>query len=336
MIMSPKVRKQIPRFIVLFYIVSSMIALPPWGKGSSALASAPASAPAYWQVITKIPDSGQKTLHRFFHRESLPHWLWILGSSYLLYEYDAPILRETQRIGRQAGLGNKDNTRVFLKMGELPLFRGPTDAGSLMYFFGDGWFHAFIGAGFLWRGSAVHSERAMNTGWAIFHGMGVSTLFNQFLKRGTGRESPNQRTTSRGAWRPFPSFKAYQTQTAKYDAVPSGHVMTASLTLTVIQQNYPEYTYFVTPLGWTLIALLSFQMVNNGVHWVSDYPLGIAMGILFGRIAAKQFPTPMMASSSLKQKNRDSNNSFTEKKFVLFPYSHEDGVGFNLGWKWTW
>jgi hypothetical protein len=29
-----------------------------------------------------------------------------------------------------------------------------------------------------------------------------------------------------------------------------------------------------------------FQMVNNGVHWVSDYPLGIAMGYVIGKIAA--------------------------------------------------
>ena len=30
-----------------------------------------------------------------------------------------------------------------------------------------------------------------------------------------------------------------------------------------------------------------FQMVNNGVHWDSDYPLGIAMGCVIGNQAAK-------------------------------------------------
>ena len=28
-------------------------------------------------------------------------------------------------------------------------------------------------------------------------------------------------------------------------------------------------------------------MVNNGVHWASDYPLGIAMGYVFGKASAK-------------------------------------------------
>jgi hypothetical protein len=33
------------------------------------------------------------------------------------------------------------------------------------------------------------------------------------------------------------------------------------------------------------MTALSFQMVNNGVHWISDYPLAIGMGYLFGQVA---------------------------------------------------
>ena len=338
------------RILWLIFFFCSTCTITPWGKGAPSSPpheDAPSSSvPPYWRVLTQIPSSSQKMLRQSFHRETLPHWIWILGSSYLLYEYDGPILRETQRVGRQIGLGNKDNTKAFFKVGEVPLFRGPTDASSLMYFLGDGWFHTFIGSSFLLRGGVVNSSRAMNTGWAIFHGMATSTLFNQFLKRATGRESPNQRTTPRGAWRPFPSFKAYQSQTAKYDAVPSGHIMTATLTLTVIQQNYPEYTYFVTPLGWTLITLLSFQMVNNGVHWASDYPLGIAMGILLGRIAANQFPTTSAKKASnttsnslqkkgfLSRRSERGNGNLKEKKFALLPYSNRQGIGLYLGWVW--
>lgn len=28
-------------------------------------------------------------------------------------------------------------------------------------------------------------------------------------------------------------------------------------------------------------------MVNNGIHWASDYPLGIALGYFFGKSALK-------------------------------------------------
>ena len=287
------------------------------------------SSPPYWRMVTEVPSSSKKVLEQSFSMESLPYWGWILGSSYLLYEYDAPILRETQRLGRNWGLGNKDNTKAYFKVQGIPLFRGPTDLSSLMYFLGDGWFYTFIGTSFLWRGSAVGSSRAMNTGWAIFHGMVFSTLFNQILKRATGRESPNQRTTSRGAWRPFPSFKAYQSRTADYDAVPSGHVMTAALTLAIIQQNYPEHVVMTGTIGWTLITLLSFQMVNNGVHWASDYPLGIAMGLLFGRIAASQYSSHTSHLSSLR-------NNFNEKKtkFLLMPYFNNSDMGLSLQYAW--
>lgn len=70
----------------------------------------------------------------------------------------------------------------------------------------------------------------------------------------------------------------------KYDAFPSGHLSTAMVAVTVISSNYPEYT-FMKPLGYTLMSALTFQMVNNGGHWYSDYPLAIAMGWMFGKIA---------------------------------------------------
>ena len=285
---------------------------------------------SFWSLFAKIPSSSKKALKKSFSRESLPHWAWILGSSYVLYEYDAVLLEEVQRQGRDIGIGNKDNTKAFLRFKGINIFRGPTDAGSLMYFLGDGWLHAFIGTSFILRGGIANSSRAMNTGLAIFHGMGASAIFNQILKRSTGRESPNQRTKTLGAWRPFPSFKAYSANTAKYDAVPSGHVMTATLVLTVIQQNYPEYAYIVTPTGWTLITLLAWQMMNNGVHWASDYPLGIAMGVLFGRIAASQYSSTSPKHNSLQRKKIFHS---TGKSYVLLPYSNEGG---DLGLSWTW
>ncbi len=32
------------------------------------------------------------------------------------------------------------------------------------------------------------------------------------------------------------------------------------------------------------MTLLSFQMINNGVHWMSDYPLALGIGYLFGKL----------------------------------------------------
>jgi hypothetical protein len=40
------------------------------------------------------------------------------------------------------------------------------------------------------------------------------------------------------------------------------------------------------------LSALMFQMINNGVHWVSDYPLGIAMRYNIGKISAHRGEKP--------------------------------------------
>ena len=55
-------------------------------------------------------------------------------------------------------------------------------------------------------------------------------------------------------------------------------------TVTVISENYSGVKW-IRPVGYTAMTLLGFQMMNNGVHWVSDYPLSIAMGYYLGKIA---------------------------------------------------
>ena len=57
---------------------------------------------------------------------------------------------------------------------------------------------------------------------------------------------------------------------------------------TIIDNNYPEHRSWLRPLAYAWCALLGFQMVNNAVHWISDYPLGIAMGYVFGKAAVQR------------------------------------------------
>ena len=35
------------------------------------------------------------------------------------------------------------------------------------------------------------------------------------------------------------------------------------------------------------MGLLGYSMLNNGVHWASDYPIGIAIGYAFAKIAVR-------------------------------------------------
>jgi hypothetical protein len=69
----------------------------------------------------------------------------------------------------------------------------------------------------------------------------------------------------------------------QYDAFPSGHLAIGMTTVTIIALNYPEKKY-IKPVGYALLGLCGFQMINNGVHWAGDYPLAILMGYGFGKL----------------------------------------------------
>lgn len=264
-------------------------------------------------VVYKIPETSWGTLKTAFSKDSLPQWGVIIGSTALLYHYDEKIYSEIQQQGRHWGIGNGDNTKAAFQLGPYDV-RFPTDTGSGMYFLGDGITHSTIAASFIGFGYLAESPRAYNTGLEIVHGMVVSTIFNQALKRSFGRQSPIRKTKNRGEWRPFPSFKKYADDTAAYDAMPSGHIMTATMTFTVILENYPEHAYWIRPLEITWLTLLGWQMVNNGVHWASDYPLGIAMGYLYGKAAAR-----------LGQKKTDVEEKPGDVSWIVTP-SFENGV----------
>jgi len=238
-------------------------------------------------IFLEIPETSQQVLKTSFSKKAIPWWAGIISSTLIIYNNDEVILENWQREGRAAGLGNTDKTKAVVSMGEIDLLRLPTDTASWMYFLGDGWMHFGISAGFLINGQMNDNARAYNTGLRIAHGMATSTIFSQILKRAFGRQSPYVKTEPFGKWSPFPSIPEYQKHTANYDAMPSGHVMTATLTFTVINEAYPEYSNYIIPLAAVWVSALGYQMVNNGVHWASDYPLGIAMGYVFGKASAQ-------------------------------------------------
>lgn len=239
------------------------------------------------EVITEIPATSKSFLKKSFSKKSLPYWGVILGTTGVLYHYDEEIYSDLQHRGRDWGIGNQDNTKSVLSISGQEILRLPSDTGSFMYFLGDGWMHASIGAGFVTSGNLMENNHSFNTGIMIWHGMVVSTIFNQALKRSFGRESPEVSTSKRGSWNLFPRFNDYNSKTASYDAMPSGHVMTATLTFTILSERYPEYRKYIYSVYGLWAGALMFQMVNNGVHWASDYPLGIAMGYVIGKEAAQ-------------------------------------------------
>lgn len=275
-------------------------------------------------VFTEIPNTLEKSWDTITDKDSLPWWGGVLGSTALLYYYDEDILKWSEGVGRKNGLGNHDGTKTFISINNMPILRLPTDSGSSMYFLGDGWMHVGIAFSHYIYGNVTNGTKFTNIGIQMFHSMTVSTLINQVLKRSTGRESPNVRTQYRGRWRPGPSFKDYWERTAEYDAMPSGHIMTATLTFTILINNYPEQSYWLKPTEYVWLTLLGFQMMNNGVHWASDYPIGIATGYIVGNIVSELGKTKGSDSTNLKDKNSN---------LLLIPTVNEKGtIIYNALW----
>ena len=128
--------------------------------------------------------------------------------------------------------------------------------------------------------------------------MGVGT---QVLKRIAGRQSPSEATSNGGTWHPFPSFQNYQNHTPYYDAFPSGHLATLMSTVTILAENYPEKKW-IRPIGYTITGLVAYSMINNNVHWISDYPLAIALGYLCAKQVVRNNRKVVHPSASDKKK----------------------------------
>ncbi|MBL8024115.1 MAG: phosphatase PAP2 family protein [Elusimicrobia bacterium] len=252
--------------------------------------------------ITHQPSDMKMAWQRTFKKENiLPLSLLAAGTGVLIV-LDQYLFERTYKAGDTLNITHESEQNTLADI-TLPgsykvRLNGPNNIGTGLYFLGDGITHAAIAGSFLTVGLMASDNRALQTASQLVEGILANGIVVQLLKHTTGRENPNTATQTGGKWQFFPNQKDYAKHVNKYDAFPSGHLSTAMVTVTVISSNYPEYK-FVRPLGYTLMGALSFQMVNNGVHWYSDYPLAIAMGWMFGKIAVDRGRSKTDDSASL-------------------------------------
>ena len=237
-------------------------------------------------------DLGQFPAYAF-RRENTETLMGLAVSSVVLWVADQAIVDWSQDFGRFVGLQPKSTQKslfyIPFKVGSANLpfeFNVPDNLNSTFYYLGDGWTHLAVASSFWIYGGLNKDNRALQTSSQLGEAIFSTGLIVQALKRSTGRQSPYVATKDRGEWNLFPSYNTYQNFVPNYDAFPTGHLATAMATVTVIAENYPEY-HFIRPLGYSLMGLLGYSMLNNGVHWASDYPLGIALGYAFGKIAVR-------------------------------------------------
>jgi len=268
------------------------------------------SRPRPFTFITSIPKDVVNVYKVSFTKQNVPLITIIAVETALMIPADQGLIDGAKSVGRTFNIAPTAHQKTVVEFSlktkaktfNFPL-GFPDDLNSSMYFLGDGLTHTCIALGFFGYGAVTKNYRALQTGSQVAESMIASGIVVQLLKHMTGRESPFASTAPGGVWRVFPNQLDYANHVPHYDAYPSGHIATAVGTVTVIAENYPEYK-LIRPIGYSMCGLLAFAMMNNGVHWASDYPLGIALGYTFAKVAVAHGRTEIKKDTSMPHASR--------------------------------
>lgn len=249
-----------------------------------------------FQFFRNIPSDLAKLGKAGVRKKNLPELGIVLASTAILLPFDQRITDACQQFGRYIHLDPSRETKTLLQFDigsfHMDALEIPDNVNSTIYYMGEGWSNILLASGFYGYGLISNDYRAIQTSSQITESIFAMGLTTQFLKRITGRQSPfrvetDLYPTPGGKWHPFISPGKYQKSVSNYDAFPSGHLAMFMSTITIVAENYPEKKY-IKPVGYSLMGLLGYAMINNGVHWMSDYPLAIAIGYTSGKIISSR------------------------------------------------
>jgi len=247
--------------------------------------------PRFFDFVTKIPKDAAGYVVQSFEKKNLYKVGIIAASTAILIIFDQRITDGVQKFGRNTGIeaGERYNDIVSVKLGgkKTVLGKWPLNINTAFYNLGQGSTVVYMAAGFFILGKIKHDNLALQTASQLVESFLALGAGIQILKYSTGRENPTNITSPGGRWRPFPSLSNFQGNKTKYDAFPSGHLATLVSAVTIISTNYPHKKW-IKPVGYTIAALLGAAMINNGVHWSGDYPLGFALGYGYGKYISRK------------------------------------------------
>ncbi len=244
--------------------------------------------PKAFQFAKNVPLDVYQLGKTAFSKKNLPALGAIIAGTAALVLVDQHVTDAAQQFGRYIHL---DASHKFqrLEVFKVPIMDVPGNLNAAFYFLGEGWPSILVAGSFYGYGLMANDYRALQTTSQLTEMFFTLAITTQFIKRISGRQSPFRAMETAdgvpgGAWAPFISPRKYQRDVSNHDAFPSGHLATAMATITILAGNYPDNKY-IKPVGYSLMGLLGFAMLNNGVHWISDYPLAIAIGYTCGKIA---------------------------------------------------
>ncbi|RTL59617.1 MAG: phosphatase PAP2 family protein [Sphingobacteriales bacterium] len=243
--------------------------------------------PKPFSFITNVPRGCFQFVKKPFQKNSLKYTAAIAGATAVLILVDQPVYDGVRKFSDNIGLHPEENNKILwsIKTGnkQTVLLKAPGNLNTAFYMMGQGLPTLLIAGGLFIEGKIKHDFRSMQTASDLAESFITLGLTTQVAKWISGRENPLIATRRNGAWRPLPSFSEFQNNKPRYDAFPSGHLATLMATVTILANNYPEKKW-IKPVGYAFTALCGYAMINNGVHWLGDYPLGLAMGYLSGKI----------------------------------------------------
>lgn len=236
---------------------------------SSSLAESPQPPQRirWYTFIQNIPRDWSQWAQTSFREDQIGNWALVAGMTTALFVTDDITYTPSKHLFESSNQAR--------------------DWSNFAAEFGDGSSQFALAGAFAAYGLAFNDQRALRTGSQIVEVVLGAGAIVQVLKHVTGRESPFTRSSSTGIWKFFPDQLQYHKHVPAYDAFPSGHICTSVGTLVVVAENYPEIKW-IRPVGYLLCTFIAVGMANNGIHWYSDYPLGIFLGYSFGMIATHQ------------------------------------------------
>lgn len=243
------------------------------------------SKPKFFDMFRYIPKDLVGLGKYIIDKKNISPIVLATSSTIITMPFDERLTEGAANLGNQVNL---DNEGTYFRIKGVRML--PSNLPAAIYFIGNGGTTLLLSSGFFIVGKIKNDYRMQTTSSELVEVLISTGLVSQTFKRITGRRSPTSGIMEKNAsfqWTPFPSFKAYQTHTPKYDAMPSGHLMTYMASLTVIATNYSEVKW-IKPVGYSLVGLLAFQMVSSKVHWTSDYPFAILFGYVIGKNIAQR------------------------------------------------
>lgn len=217
-------------------------------------------------------------------KESLPWVAAAVASTAAMVPIDGKAIDWVHNGMKDLGIESEKKFGDMLSVGGSSLLVYPKNVNSALYFIGEGFPSIMIGVGMYTYGFINNDYRSLQTANQLMEEFLSMGLTCQFIKHITGRQSPSNVTDGgSGTWHIFPNQSDYMSSVSNYDAMPSGHMATMMCTITILSENYPEYK-LIKPIGYSLMGAVGLAMMNNKVHWLSDYPLAIGIGYTMGKI----------------------------------------------------